>query len=261
MMRNQFALGLAFTLSATSVVVAQSNKDQTEAPTKKRESNAAVTRMSDGDRTVLIHHHGVNAMEIDMGQLALQHGGAAVKKYATGLIRDHQNADRVAMSLAKLRGVELQSSPLHSGSAPRGTGNSSSGSAGSGSAASSPADHDHGASSISDNAMYDKHEAMMSRLRTLDGNAFDREFLQAMIDGHSTELSYLNTAVVEADDAKLKAHLTQTRPVIERHIRDARTLLNELAAHPANETGTAVSPHAAPTNRNDRSTGSSRTKQ
>jgi hypothetical protein len=77
-------------------------------------------------------------------------------------------------------------------------------------------------------AQQQKQMDTMTRLQSLEGANFDREYLTAMVDGHSAELGYLTVAIADATDAKLKAHLEKTRPVIERHADEARTLLSAI---------------------------------
>lgn len=186
MSRTSSAFCLALALCVPSLAVAGPGKGEpTAAP------------LSDGDREVLLHHHHVNLMEIEMGRLASKRGGTASKKYAVELIRDHQRMDRTATALAKARGVELPSAM------PNGA----------------------------------EHDAVMIRLRTLDGDAFDREFFTAMIDGHTAELNYLTTAIADTQDAKLKALLAKAKPLIDGHLDAARTRLGQLhAQQPADTT-------------------------
>lgn len=200
MARTTSALWLALALATPSFALAGPGNG---APT-------TAAPLSDSDRDVLIHHHHVNRMEIEMGRLAMQRGGPAAKKYAATLIRDHQRADRTAVALARAHDLDLERAM------PRG-------------------------------AMHDAHLATMTRLRTLDGAGFEREFFMAMIDGHGIELNYLTTATADAEDAKLKAHLAKVRPVVERHLNEARTLLAQLhSRQPAGTTSPTPPPPSAP---------------
>lgn len=187
MSRWKNALVLAIALAFPAVATAGPGTGDTK-PVKQSKQ-----RLSEADLATLQHHHDVNLMEIEMGQIAQQRGGPAVKKYAAALVKDHQAADKTAIGLAKARGVTLSSH----------------------------------ATPVSDveEAEHQKQMAMMEKLKTLEGANFDREYLSAMVDGHSAELGYLTVAIADTTDTKLKAHLEKVRPVVEKHADQARDLL------------------------------------
>lgn len=190
MSRWKNALVLATALAFPAVAAAGPGKGETKIVKKQSQ------RLTEGDLATLQHHHDVNLMEIEMGKLAQQRGGPAVKKYAGTLVKDHQTADRTAIGIAKARGVTLSSH----------------------------------ATPVSDveEAEHQKQMETMDKLKVLEGANFDREYLTAMIDGHSAELGYLTVAIADASDNKLKAHLEKVRPTIERHADQARDLLAEM---------------------------------
>jgi len=64
-----------------------------------------------------------------------------------------------------------------------------------------------------------------AKLDKLDGVEFDRAYLQAMIDGHTAEVGTLTRTIGRISDAKLKAHLTKVKPVVEKHAEQARALM------------------------------------
>jgi putative membrane protein len=152
----------------------------------------AETRLSDADQATLQHHHGVNMMEIEMGKLAQARGSEPVKKYASALVKDHQKADKEALSLARAHGIVL-------------------------------AEHN-------DEAGHAEMMKTMDRLSTLSGNDFDQAYLVAMIDGHTAEVGKLTVAIGKTSDVKLKVHLTKVKPVVERHAEQARALLTPAPA-------------------------------
>lgn len=168
----RYVLALTVTLASLALAIA--------------EPVPAPARLVEADVAALQHHHGVNLMEIEMGQMAQAKGSDPVKKYAAALVRDHQKADKEALALAQARGVTLEEHP----------------------------------------ATAEHKQAMetMARLKTLDGATFDREYLSAMVDGHTAEAGYLTIAIGKVRDAKLKAHFTKVKPVAERHAEQARAL-------------------------------------
>jgi putative membrane protein len=158
---------------------------------KKTEQQAP--RMTSVDQAALQHRHDVNLMEIEMGKMALARGGDAVKKYATALIKDHEKSDKDVLALAKAKGVTLM-------------------------------DHAMPANDI-EKAEHEAMKKLMARLGTLEGAAFDREYLLAMVDGHTAEVGKITAQQSKVSDAKVKTLLTKAKPVVERHAEQARALI------------------------------------
>lgn len=148
-------------------------------------------KLSDGDLAVLDHHHHTNMIEIEMGRVGEERGGPQVKKYAAMLVKDHRTADKNAMALGRARGITLDARPM-------------------------PA---------AEMARHDEHMKKMEAMAKLEGAAFDREFLTAMVDGHTKELGYVTSALGTIEDPKLKAHMTKTKASVARHADEARALL------------------------------------
>ena len=184
-------LAIALAFPAAAAAGPGTGETKTDKTVKKGQQ-----RLSEGDLSTLQHHHDVNQMEIEMGKLAQERGGPEVKKYAAQLVKDHQSADKMAINLAKARGVTLSS-------------------------------HATPMSDVEE-AEHAKQMQTMERLKSLEGASFDREYLTAMVDGHSAELGYLTVAIADASDAKLKAHLEKVRPAIEKHADQARDLLAQM---------------------------------
>jgi len=155
-------------------------------------------KLSDGDLAVLDHHHHTNSIEIEMGRMGEERGSPAVKKYSAMLIKDHTTADQKAMQLAKAKGVALDERPVPAAEMSR----------------------------------HDEHMKKMEAMRKLEGAAFDREFLTAMVDGHTAELGWIASSMPEVGDAKLKAHLTKVKTTVTKHADEARALLGSSAVKP-----------------------------
>jgi putative membrane protein len=189
--KKSLVLAIALAFPAAAAAGPGTGETKTDKTVKKGQQ-----RLSEADLSTLQHHHDVNLMEIDMGKLAQQRGGPEVKKYAAALVKDHQTADKTAINLAKARGVTLSThaTPMSEVEA----------------------------------AEHEKQMQTMERLKSLEGSNFDREYLTAMVDGHSAELGYLTVAIADASDAKLKAHLEKVRPVVEKHADQARDLLAKM---------------------------------
>jgi len=155
-------------------------------------------KLSDGDLAVLEHHHHTNSIEIDMGRMGEERGSPAVKQYSAMLIKDHTAADQKATALAKSKGIAL----------------------------------DERAMPAAEMSRHDDHMKKMESMRKLEGAAFDREFLTAMVDGHTAELGWVTSSLPEIGDAKLKAHLTKVKTTVTKHADEARALLGGSAVKP-----------------------------
>ena len=133
-----------------------------------------------------------------MGKLAKAHGGKAVKGYGQLMITDHTKADKDVMAQAKAHGATLADHPT-------------------------PKDD-------AEKAQMDKDMAGMEKLKTLDGAAFDTEYLTMMIDGHTRVLAKLDTAMTTADDAKLKVLIGKIKPTVQKHLDKAKALSTQATA-------------------------------
>ncbi|HJQ22178.1 MAG TPA: DUF4142 domain-containing protein [Gemmatimonadaceae bacterium] len=76
------------------------------------------------------------------------------------------------------------------------------------------------------------HQAVMQRLRGLDGAAFDRAFLEHERDFHAAVLDALNKTLVPAiSNQELKGFVTSLVPAFEAHRLGAENLLKKVAAN------------------------------
>lgn len=74
-------------------------------------------------------------------------------------------------------------------------------------------------------AMKSKHEAERKQLASLDGDAYEAAWLDAMVKGHTEALDKLDRQLIPAaTDAKVKQHLTTTRSAIASHLETAEKL-------------------------------------
>ncbi len=68
-------------------------------------------------------------------------------------------------------------------------------------------------------------EAMMAKLKPLEGKAFEKAYIDGMVAGHTKVLGKLDTELLpKASDAKVKAHLTKTRAAVSAHLDAAKAL-------------------------------------
>ena len=79
------------------------------------------------------------------------------------------------------------------------------------------------------------HKKLSDRLSKLSGAAFDREYMQAMVDGHKKVAADLRKESQSGTDADLKAWAGKTLPTVEAHLKQAeavnRTVHSSTATH------------------------------
>jgi putative membrane protein len=193
------ALALPALLLAADEPMTEDYKDaKTEAPMREdlKEAPVADTEPSGQDIEALAQLHHVNEVEVKLGKLAKQNGKSKqVKAYGEVLVRDHTLADKQLRSFAKHKNIELTLP-----------------------AAKSPEEQA-------------EREASMDaakRLETLKGEEFDVEFTQMMVDDHTRAVNLVQTTLTSTQNAKVHALLTRLLPVLEEHLRLARSIQKTL---------------------------------
>ena len=80
-----------------------------------------------------------------------------------------------------------------------------------------------------------EHKKLSDRLSKLSGAAFDREYMQAMVDGHKKVAADVRKESQTGSDADLKAWAAKTLPTVEEHLKHAemvnRTVHTGSATH------------------------------
>ena len=80
-----------------------------------------------------------------------------------------------------------------------------------------------------------EHKKLSDRLSKLSGAAFDREYMQAMVDGHKKVAADVRKESQSGSDADLKAWAAKTLPTVEEHLKHAemvnRTVHTGSATH------------------------------
>ncbi len=72
------------------------------------------------------------------------------------------------------------------------------------------------------------HKATADGLRGLTGSAFDKAYMQAMVDGHQKMLALLQTEAQTGMDANLKDYAIKTAPVVQTHLEHAQKIQSNL---------------------------------
>lgn len=164
--------------------------DTTKSDTTKSDTTSA--KLSDSDAKIVAHLHHVNQMEIDLGKAAQKSGTAGVKSYGQTLVTDHQSSDKDLTSFAKSHKL-----------------------------ATIPADKPM---TDADKQEDKDMQARVSKLKSLKGADFDREFLNMMAADHDKELAKIDVAMGAATNPDLQSLLKATKPVLQRHADQARDL-------------------------------------
>jgi putative membrane protein len=149
-------------------------------------------KLADGDVKIIAHLHHVNQMEIDLGKVAQKSGTATVKAYGETLERDHMSADKDLVAFARQN--RLNAIP---------------------------------AARPDNEADKQAHKEMMSkvsRLKTLKGAEFDREFISMMVADHDKELAKIDVSISAATNPELQNMLKNVKPMLQRHADQARDL-------------------------------------
>lgn len=136
-----------------------------------------------------------NAIDVGMAQLAEKRTkNADVQAFAATMIRDHTAVNAQAAALAKRLGV-------------------------------TPLDNDV-SKSLESGAT-----AARAKLSPLSGKAFDRAYIEREVGYHAAVLDALDKVLIpDAQNAELKALLTNVRPAIAAHLEHAKSLQQKLAA-------------------------------
>jgi putative membrane protein len=69
-----------------------------------------------------------------------------------------------------------------------------------------------------------EHKKLSDKLSKLSGAGFDREYMQAMVDGHKKVAADLRKESQSGADSDLKAWAGKTLPTVEAHLKQAETV-------------------------------------
>ncbi|NVB77425.1 MAG: DUF4142 domain-containing protein [Kofleriaceae bacterium] len=191
---NKITRALVFALLVAPVAASAEQPkapaaDTTQKDTTQKEKPAKLT---DTELQVMAHYHGVNQMEIDLGKAASKKAANKdVKAYGDMLVKEHGEADKKLMALAKQTHQTV------------------------------PAEKP--ASDVEKQAKAEQ-KAMATKLKTMKGADFDREYLRMMVQGHEKELAQIDTKKSEVTNAELSAMLDELKPMLQHHEDAAKEL-------------------------------------
>ncbi|MFL5384397.1 MAG: DUF4142 domain-containing protein [Longimicrobiaceae bacterium] len=135
-----------------------------------------------------------NAVDSTAGELAQQKGtNAAVKQFGQTMVTDHGGVNKQAVALAGRLNLTPEENPTS-------------------------------------RQLTQGGEQSRAQLNGLSGAAFDRAYVDHEVEYHQTVLDALDqTLIPNAQNAELKALLTQTRPAVAAHLEMAKNLQKQLA--------------------------------
>lgn len=184
--RIALSVAVCAPLLAASPAGAQEQGKQAPGKDEKKPS------LTDAETQAMARLHHGNTMEVDMGKLGTERARSPeVKSFAARMVRDHKKADDKLMALARKHGLTL--------------------------AAPAPRDD-------AEKRQMDEQSAAMNKLRQLEGEEFDREFMTAMVKDHERTLQLVSDSRAQAKDPALLALLKSVQPVIQKHLLMAQKL-------------------------------------
>lgn len=74
------------------------------------------------------------------------------------------------------------------------------------------------------------HQETMQELRNKSGREFDQQYIDSQIKMHEDAVQLVNKIADSSDNPKLKQHLMQTRPDLQSHLSEAKTIQRQLVA-------------------------------
>jgi putative membrane protein len=69
-----------------------------------------------------------------------------------------------------------------------------------------------------------KHKGLESKLPTLSGEAFDKEYMRAMVEDHEKDVKEFEAQSKDGTDADVKAFAAKHLPVLQQHLQTARDI-------------------------------------
>jgi len=164
--------------------------------------------------------HQANLQEIEAGQLAqAKSNSQSVKDFAAQMVTDHQKADDQVRAYAQKHNIDLDTLAQRLAEARQ-----------------DRVEHERRAKAVgsatgewaftSEQLVRSKSDddQTLETLRTLEGPAFDREFVNAMVDGHRKVIDRLTSVRDRSIDPDLRSLIVDLLPTIKQHLEMATAL-------------------------------------
>jgi predicted outer membrane protein len=158
-------------------------------PALDRNNLVAGESEADLNKNVLQKLHTANEHEIKLTDLADDKASAqSVKDYAAMLKKEHESADKKVMDLADKLDIDL----ADAGDA--------------------------------DPAIRDEFDRIHSRLESLEGDAFDRAFIDQMVQDHDKVISEVSMFQSRSTQAEVKGLLDELLPSLKTHLQHGKDI-------------------------------------
>jgi putative membrane protein len=166
--------------------------DAPKANAPRTDKTDQAAKLSNNELQVVAYYQALNSMEIDLGKAAKQRGKSqAVKDYGDMLVKDHTESNEKLAALAKRTGQRIP--------------------------AVKPANEVEKQDKVA-------AKATAAKLKQLEGEVFDREFLRTMVTDHERELAKIDSKLADVQHAELADMIRAERPVLQHHADRAREL-------------------------------------
>jgi putative membrane protein len=134
-------------------------------------------------------------LEVELGRLASEKAASAeVKDFASRMVTDHSKGNAELTEIAGSKSLMLPTQEQVKG----------------------------------------KHQAMIAKLSKLEGAAFDREYMSAMVKDHDKDVALFEKQAKNGRDAALRAFAEKTLPVLREHQKMAKQLSDKVSAKGTN---------------------------
>lgn len=159
-------------------------------------TTAKPAKLTADDLQVLAHYHELNRKEIDLGKYVVRVSkNKAVKEYAQMLIKDHGDADKKLLAMAKARGAKI---PMEK------------------------------ARTDAEKAEKAEGKKQVAAIKKLKGAELDAKYIDAMVTGHEKELALVDTKAGEATDPAVAEMARGKRETLQKHADHAREIQKTL---------------------------------
>src|SRR5579885_2326379 len=74
---------------------------------------------------------------------------------------------------------------------------------------------------------------LRSRLASLSGSDFDKQFVESMLKGHKEAIAKFDDEAARGSDPSVKSYAAETLPVLQNHMRMAEDLAGKLGVSPS----------------------------
>jgi len=178
-------------LESTPPAPTTSSDVQREGPNAGRTEAQPASALTDGQILQVVHT--ANLGEVEQAKVALSKTkDARVRKLAQAMVRDHTQADKKGMALAKKANLEREPSPA--------------------------------SESIASDA-----DGVTRSLRAEPGPDFDRDYVDAQIREHQSVLAVLDQKLAAGMTSdELKTYLAEVRAAVAAHLQHAQELRQEM---------------------------------